>query len=328
MNRIVSPSVSLLGTTRVSWGAVFVGFLLSVMTYLFLSVLGTAIGASVLDPAGERNPLAGFGTGTGIWVGVSTLISIAVGAFFAGRSAPNKGALHGVLSWSIMTIATLVILTSVAGSIVGTASSVASQGVALAGKGIAAAAPSMASGVSDVMKKNGVDFNMSDMQGQLETLMRQSGKPALDPANVQNAAKGAASDATTSASDAAASPQAASDSVATFFTNLKQRAEPALTSADKDALVNIIMARTGKSRPEAEQIATNYEQTYNQALQKWQDLKQQAEQKARQAAEATAEAVSKAAWAAAILLLLGVIVSGIAGHFGRRSNPLRDEAVV
>lgn len=50
MNRIVSPTVSYLNTTRVSWGAVFVGFLISAMTYLFLSVLGTAIGASVIDP--------------------------------------------------------------------------------------------------------------------------------------------------------------------------------------------------------------------------------------------------------------------------------------
>ena len=328
MNRIVTPSNAYFGTSRVSWGAVFVGFLLSVMTYLFLSVLGTAIGASVIDPTGERNPLAGFGTGTGIWVGISTLVAVAVGAFFAGRSAPTKGALHGVLSWSIMTIATLFVLSSIASGIVGAASSVAGQGVALAGKGIAAAAPSMASGVSDVMKQHGVDFNMSDMQGQLETLMKQTGKPALDPAAMKDNAQGAASDATASASDAAATPQAASDSVATFFSNLKQRAQPALNSADKDALVNIIMARTGKSRPEAEQIATNYHQTYNQALQKYQDMKQQAEQKARQAAEATAAAVSKASWAAVILLLLGAIISGIAGHLGRRSNPLREEAVV
>jgi len=314
--------------TRVSWGAVFVGFLLSVMTYLFLSVLGTAIGASVIDPSASGNPLSGFGTGTGIWVGASTLIAIAVGAFFAGRSAPNKGMLHGILSWSLMTLATLYILSSIASGLIGTAGRVAGQGVALAGQGVAAAAPSVASGVSGLMKQNGVDFNMADLQGQFETLLRQTGKPELNPANVKAQAEGAASDAQTGASDAAATPQNASTSVSDFFSNLKQRAQPALTAADKDALVNIIMARTGKSRPEAEQIATNYEQTYNQALQKYQDLKQQAEQKARQAAEATAAAVSKASWAAVILLLLGVIVSGIAGHLGRRSNPLRDEAVV
>ncbi len=328
MNRIASPNGAYLKVNRVSWGAVFAGLLLSVMTYLFLTVLGTAIGASVIDPTADRNPLAGFGTGTGIWVGVTTLVAIAVGAFFAGRSAPNKGALHGVLSWSIMTIATLAILSNIASGIVGTASSVAGQGIALAGKGIAAAAPSMASGVSDALKKNGVSFDMSDMQNQLETLMRQTGKPALDPSNVKANAQGAASDATASASDTAAAPQSASDTVASFFSNLKQRSDPALTSADKDALVNVIVARTGKSRPEAEQIANNYEQTYNQALQKYQDLKQQAEQKARQAAEATAAAVNKAAWAAVILLLLGAIISGVAGHFGRRSNPLREEVTV
>ena len=84
------------------------------------------------------------------------------------------------------------------------------------------------------------------------------------------------------------------------------------------------MARIGKGRAEAEQTAANCEQTYDRAVAKYQELKQQA----RQAVEVTAAAVSKAAWGVAILLALGAIVSGVAGHFGWRSSPPRTEAVI
>jgi hypothetical protein len=313
---------------RVSWGAVFVGLLLSMMTYLFLGVLGTAVGATALDPIGDHNPLAGFGTGTGIWVGVSTLLSLAVGAFFAGRSAPQKGVLHGVLSWSVTTLITLYVLSSLAGGALSAASSVAGKGLSLAGQGVAAAAPSLASGAQGVLQKNGVSFDMSDLQGQLTTLLRQTGKPALDPDRLKSNATNAVSEGQASASDAAASPQNASNDLSAFFDRLKQEAQPSMNAADKDALVNIIVARTGKSHAEAEQIANNYAQTYDQALAKYQELKQQAEQKAREAADTAAKGISKAAWAGVILLILGALVSGFFGHLGRRSNPIRQVAVL
>lgn len=306
---------------RVSWGAVFVGLLLSMMTYLFLGVLGTAIGASALDPLGEHNPLTGFGTGTGIWVGVSTLISLAVGAFCAGRSAPQKGTLHGVLSWSVTTLITLYVLSSLAGGAISAASSVAGKGLSLAGQGVAAAAPSLASGARDELQENGASFDLSDLQSQLTTLLRQTGKPALDPDQLKASVANAASQGQSSASEAAASPQTASNDLSTFFSRLKQEAQPSMNAADKDALVNIIVARTGKSRPEAEQIANNYAQTYDQAVAKYQKMKQQAEQKAREAADAAAKGVSKAAWAGVILLIFGAAVSGLFGYLGRRSNP-------
>lgn len=83
---------------RVSWSSVLAGSAIALVTYLVLSVLGTAIGASAVDPMQAGNPLSGFGTGAGIWLFVSTLIAIAVGAFVAGRTAPDRGGLHGVLT--------------------------------------------------------------------------------------------------------------------------------------------------------------------------------------------------------------------------------------
>ena len=75
---------------RVSWGAIIAGLFLALVTYLFLGVLGTAVGAGSIDAMGDRNPLAGFGTGAGIWVGASTLIALAVGAFSLDIRRPTK----------------------------------------------------------------------------------------------------------------------------------------------------------------------------------------------------------------------------------------------
>lgn len=306
--------------SRVSWGAVFTGLFLALATYLFLGVLGTAVGSGAIDALGERNPLAGFGTGTGLWVGASTLIALAVGAFFAGRTAPGKGILHGMLCWAVTTLVTVYAISSLAGGLIGAASGVASTGLSLAGKGVAAAAPAVASGVKDQLQKNGIDFDLSDARAQLETLLRQTGKPALDPDKLKADARAAATDGKATAGDAATTPQTSADDLAAFFDRMRQKAQPGLDAADKDALVNIIAARTGKSRPEAEQVANNYEQSFNQAVAKYNALKQQAEQKAREAGDAAAKGVSHAAWAGVIVLLLGALVSAGAGFMGRRSS--------
>lgn len=44
---------------RISWSAIFAGVIISMVVYLLLAILGTAIGASTLDPLKEQNPLDG-----------------------------------------------------------------------------------------------------------------------------------------------------------------------------------------------------------------------------------------------------------------------------
>jgi len=61
---------------RISWSAIFAGVIISIVVYLLLSILGTAVGASTIDPLKEQNPLDHIGTGALIWTGVSMLISI------------------------------------------------------------------------------------------------------------------------------------------------------------------------------------------------------------------------------------------------------------
>lgn len=127
MNTIVSNS----NAPRVSWGAVLAGVSLSLVVYLLLGVLGTAVTVTLANPLA---PGSGAGTGpyTGIWLVASTGAAIAVGAYFAGRFANSHGALHGVLAWAITTLLTVYIFTSSAGGVFGMAATAAAEGLMLA----------------------------------------------------------------------------------------------------------------------------------------------------------------------------------------------------
>ena len=113
------------GLPRLSWGSIIAGVILSMIVYLIMSVLGTAIGASLLSPMSKPDPLHGFGFGSGVWVIVTTVLAVFVGSYYAGRCAPVLGWLHGLMSWAVMTLLVVYGMTSLITGAVSTAGSVA-----------------------------------------------------------------------------------------------------------------------------------------------------------------------------------------------------------
>ena len=113
------------GLPRLSWGSIIAGVILSMIVYLIMSVLGTAIGASLLSPLSKPDPLHGFGFGSGVWVIVTTVLAVFAGSYYAGRCAPVLGWLHGLLSWAVMTLLIVYGMTSLITGAVSTAGSVA-----------------------------------------------------------------------------------------------------------------------------------------------------------------------------------------------------------
>jgi hypothetical protein len=116
------------GLPHISWGAVIAGVILSLIVYLMPSVLGTAIGASLLRPLSGPVSLRAFGFGSGVWVIVTTVISVFTGAYFAGRCAPVLRWLHGVLAWALMVLIVMYGTASIVGGAVSVVGNVASSG--------------------------------------------------------------------------------------------------------------------------------------------------------------------------------------------------------
>ncbi|MBS0970944.1 hypothetical protein CYR40_22140 [Chimaeribacter arupi] len=301
---------------RISWSAVFAGVILSMVAYLLLSMLGTAIGASTIDPLQEGNPFSGLSTGAAIWMVATILISCAVGGYVAGRLAQREGMLHGLLVWGVNTLVCTYLVLTVFTSAVGGAVNVAGSGLRAVGSGISNVTPQATQMIKDQLQQ--ANINLDDLQGELETTLRQTGKPELQPENLEQQANTEANTAQNQATNTAQAPDQALNQ---WLTGVMGRGESTLQAADVDALKNIIKARTGKSDQEVDQIVQRAQQSYAQAYQKYQELKGQAEQKAREAADVAADGISKASWYGFFMLIIGGVVAGAAGAWGRRTQP-------
>ncbi|MCU7366337.1 hypothetical protein N5E15_06910 [Pantoea stewartii] len=304
---------------RISWSAVFAGVICALIIHILLTLLGTAIGATTIDPLQEGNPFKHLGTGALVWTAIEMLLAIVAGAYVAGRLAQREGALHGLLMFGISTVITIYLAISLASSVLGGAMNILGTGFQAVGQGISAAAPSVTQMAKDKLQENNI--NLNDMQRELETTLRQTGKPELQPEKLKQDANNEAQNAENQANNTANHPQTADTDLANWFKGVIDRHADTLQAADREALKNIIKARTGKSDQEAEQIVNQAEQRYQQAMQKYQELKQQAEQKAREAGEQAAKATAKASWYAFFILIIEAVLAGVMGMVGRRTQP-------
>jgi hypothetical protein len=305
---------------RISWGAILAGAVLALVIQLSLSLLGLGIGLGTIDPMEEQNPMSGIGLGAGIWWVVSMLVSLYLGATVASRLAgmprPTDGLLHGLLTWAVVTLLTFYLLTTAVGRIIGGVTGVAGRALSGAGRGIAAVAPEAGEAIKGELQEQGID--VSDLKREARLLLRQTGKAELSPENLERQAKAAGREVKAEAGQSAANPQATDDNFDDVIDRLTSRAENIGSAADRDAAVNVVMQRTGKSRAESEQVVDNWIATAKQARAKFDEAKVKAEATARETGDKAAEGLSTAALLAALGLGLG---AAAAAFGGRRAVP-------
>src|SRR5437899_10951070 len=108
---------------RVSWGAIFAGLFVTIVIQLLFTLLGLATGLVTVNPASDPNAARHIALGAGIWLLVTGLISIWVGSCIAGRlcGGPlrSDGLIHGLVTWSVSTCATMFLLATTAGALLG-----------------------------------------------------------------------------------------------------------------------------------------------------------------------------------------------------------------
>ncbi|MFD2574269.1 hypothetical protein ACFSUS_26785 [Spirosoma soli] len=312
---------------RISWSAVFAGVLVAIVTQMLLTLLGLGIGLGTIDPVEEANPTAGLGIGSAIWYGVSSLISLFLGGWVAGRlaSAPRTfdGVIHGVLTWCLVTLLTIYFLTTTLGSIIGGASRLVGGIVRTAGSAAASAGPGLTNMVQDQLKANGIntnDLDLGDLKNEVNTVLRQTGDPSLNPNALERKADRATEQASNTAEQAASNPQGADDAASGLFNRLFKQGQSTINQVDREDAVNVVMKRTGKSRAEAERTVDNWINTYKQASVKFEQTKKEAEVQARHAADDAASGASKAAIFGFIGLMIGVVASGYGAKLGTDSK--------
>ncbi len=135
---------------KISWGAIFAGVVVALVTQLLLNMLGVGIGAAALDiGTGADNSGTAFSIGAGIWWVVAGIIASALGGLTAGRlagaSPSGTAAWHGLVTWCVTTLAVMYLLSTAVGGILGGAFNVVGSIASGAGKATASTVSGVAS---------------------------------------------------------------------------------------------------------------------------------------------------------------------------------------
>ncbi|HLL25096.1 MAG TPA: hypothetical protein VK427_23335, partial [Kofleriaceae bacterium] len=218
---------------QLRWSAVLGGAALAIGLWLTLQTLGMGLGLAAVDPD-DAGTLKGAGIGTGIYSLIAPLIAMFLGAWLAGRLSGTRdrgvGAMHGGVMWALALALGLYMLMSLAGSIVGNAVRV---GGAAANAGAEVASRAGASlDTRDAMSALGVDTN--DLLGPINQRLARDGKPAVT-ANQLNATVRAIAQR-----------------------GLKQG------KLDREVLVDELARNTALSRTDAQEIAAEFGDRYEQ----------------------------------------------------------------
>ncbi len=306
---------------RISWGSVIAGMVIAVALQVVLSFLGAGIGLGTVDPMQYSTPSAGaLGTGAGIWWAVSSVISLFVGGWvashLAGSPEKSEAVLHGLLTWGVATIITVYLLASLVGSVVRGGAAVVGKTAEVAASGVSAVAGKAADVASDKIDTS--NFSLDNIKSQVQQLLAQTGKPALQPGSVASQASAAADQLSNAASQAGATGNPPAEDLSAVLQRIISAGKSTVEQADREALVNVVAARTGLSKAEAEQRADAWIKQYQEARVKFEQAKAKAEAKAREAADAAAKATSQAALGATVALILGAIAAALGGLLARR----------
>ncbi|HYW30176.1 MAG TPA: hypothetical protein VE869_01635 [Gemmatimonas sp.] len=221
---------------RLSWGAIIAGLVMATALQTVLTALGGAIGLAAFDQESGR----GLGIGAAIWAIASILISLFLGGRTTGRLAgvlSKKDAfLHGALLWSLSTLLTVWMVSRGVGAVTGAAFRVAgaTAGAVASGAGsaISAGVSKAAGGADDV-----------NLRGEIETLLRQTGDASLRPESLSATAGAAGQTATGTGSN--------DQAVSEIWQLVRDRAD----NLNREDVINVVVARTGRSRADAERIA-------------------------------------------------------------------------
>lgn len=291
---------------RISWGAIFAGIAVALVSGIALNMLGLSIGANSINPMTEANPIgANFDTAAVVWMGASVLLSLFAGGWVAGRLAGNPddvdGTLHGLVTWAVVTLITLLFVTSSLGSILSGVTNVASRGISLAGQGVSNVAPEVADAL-DLQS-----LTMQSITQEARSILRDTNDPALQPGSLQDQADQAGQIAQNAASDAAQTPTLAQLEFQTAIRNFLNL--PAITESDRQDIVNVIVDRTNLTEDQARQTLNRWETAATQAKNNLQDTIARVGQDA-------ADTIAVLSGVLFAVMLLGAFAAGAGGLVG------------
>jgi hypothetical protein len=124
-------SISIDHNAGVSWGAIFAGAACAASLSFILLILGFGLGLSAVSPWSNTGAsLATIGISSIIWVALTQIIASGMGGYITGRLRVRWASIHsdevyfrdtahGLITWSVATLAAAVFLTSTLATVFG-----------------------------------------------------------------------------------------------------------------------------------------------------------------------------------------------------------------
>ena len=326
---------------NISWASVIAGVVTFLALLITFSLVGSAIGFGQVE-ATSNNPLDGVGTGLLIWTVVAFVLSLCAAGFIAGVTSRRMGTIHGFLTWATSVIVFVLMLSYVTSGIFSVAGTALGNIFSVAGKSV----ETVASGAGDLISKsfenvvgNVGEVDSKELEGQVNELLKDTDVPELQPDYINNQLKEASSDITDAGKEIALNPDNADQIIKQTTDSLQKRAETLTDAADKEAIANAVNKNTDLTQAEAEEATDNIynglQKASTQAQEKLDEASKQIEkaqqeldkqiEEARIKADEAADATAKASMWGFVALLLGMILTSIAGLLGSNFVTNRNE---
>ena len=265
--------------SRISWGAILAGAIVSVATAFLLSLFGAAIGAGSINPINATaSDLSNFGTGAAIWEIINFAISMAFGGYVAARLSGTHshldGELHGITMWAVAVLLGSVLLGQAVLGLLG-----------LAGGGLGSEVSRVVGGPGVL---SGIIPPAVSPQAMIDRLQQSLGNSG-DPTTMSR------------------------EQIGAEIATLVRSALPSgsLSQTDRPRLVSLVAALSGVTREEADRRVARMETDARAGL-------AQIEQSARVAADQVARSTAEAARAFFTALVIGLLAALLGSWLGTR----------
>lgn len=272
---------SLRSVSKLTWGAVIGGTSVTLVVVMMLILLGMGIGLFSLGHVTGDEPFGKLGIGSAIWWVLSWVVGLFCGGWltarFAGLQRRHDGALHGMVTWAVTFLVSLVLLTSVLGAVIGGTFGILGSALSTAGD-LAGTAPEAAGFITGEDKP--LQNVMDDAREIMEQVRERGGDEAVD------------------------------DLTSTIRQVFRQ---PDVTPADRQRIIGLLTRNTDLSQQEARQATDRWATMYEDVRSGVEDLVGQVPD----AIESVSDAMAGAAIWSFFTQLLGIVAAALGGMVGR-----------
>jgi len=311
-------------THSISWGAIFLGLVVTIAVQILLGLLGVGLGFALVDPSDPMMGLSGWGFGTSLYVIIVQLIALFVGGYVAARINPSITAMtamiHGLAIWALATISMVIIgVTSAGAAVGGLSSAVATMGNA-AGSTVEAVVPD--------------DIPMEDIRSQLkyidlpEPVRNTLRENDITAANFQQEVRAAYREVVSTqeerqmertlregAQDIIQSPKDAFSDIDETIEELIGKGA-ILSEEDVQELETALQRRLNLSDREVQEIASQMREAAKSAEERFQQAVKEAREQSIEAAEEASDTISGMAFWLFVASLLGLGAAVFGGKKG------------